>query len=93
MFAVFYKNQFKGLWHNQKDDAGWLPRTCNSLGWNAFEVEAYWYNYAFDARTVYIFDEDKNLCVQGPIKALTEDGKEMDAWGTVEKWKGEKYNG
>lgn len=82
MFGVFHKNEFKGLWYNQKSDQGWLNRTCLSLGWNSLDVEAYWYNYNFDARTVYIFDEDKNLLIQGELEG---------GWGTVETIVGEKY--
>jgi hypothetical protein len=101
MFAVFHKKKFKGLWHNQKSDIGWLSRTCSSLAWNSAEVEAYWYEYPFNSTTIYIFDEDKNLLIQGPvtrerIKKSEIEGEQdtvesFESWETIETWVGEKY--
>jgi hypothetical protein len=103
MFAVFNKNEFKGLWHNQKTDTGWLARTCLSLGWNPLETQALWYDYNFNSRTVYVFDEEKKLLIQGPVtrqrlkpgKSPEDDDayEDFESWETIETWLGENYSG
>lgn len=90
MFGVFNKGQFKGLWHNQKDDKGWLDRTIRALGWIPQETEAYWYQYNFDSQTVYIFDENKNLLIQGE-KMLEINGEQIQGWGTILEVQGERF--
>jgi hypothetical protein len=91
MYAVFNKNEFKGLWHNQPSDEGWLARTCQGKGWNPGETVAYWYGYNFSSQTVYIFDADKKLLIQGEVTKNIEIAgqlQEVKVWETVETWTG-----
>lgn len=86
MFCVFHKGQFKGNWHNTHEDKGWLARTCDAMAWNPNDVEAYSYGYIFHNESNYIFDENKNLLIQG--KKIEN---EVEVFGTVETWPGTKY--
>lgn len=94
MFGVFYKGTFQGLWHNQKDDNGWIRRTCVAMGWPENDVEVYWYQWNFDARTVYIFDDEKNLLVQGQVMIEIQGEstvEQVPGWGTVANIPGERH--
>lgn len=94
MMAVFVKNEFKGLWHNTKNDQGWVEATCKGMAWNPLDVVILDFDYPFNPQTVYLFDVEKNLLIQEKqIKYREINGvnTEMEVWVTTETWKGTIY--
>lgn len=91
--GLFNKNEFKGIWHNSTNDKDWIARTCQALAFNPSETEVYYYAISLTPSMSYIFDENKNMLIQGEVTRYRtstdpETGEETEvpykSWETVQ---------